>query len=105
MLGGLTRTMGRVGRVARESGPKAQNLEGRARGLNRGTTTARGHARGRGSPLSFTRIAAAPRGSGRNTRAPTHRLEWSACRSGAPQHERGQRSTLSKRTLTRWRRS
>ena len=90
MLGVFTRTMGRVGRVARESGPKAQALEGRGPGLNRGTTTARGHARGRGSPLYFTRIAAAPRGSMR-TRARPHtdwgveRLqEWSAAARARP---------------------
>ena len=93
MLGVFTRTMGRVGRVARESGPKAQNhpktWKGAAQGLNDGTTTARGHARGRGSPLYFTRIAAAPRGS-LSARARPHtdwgveRLqEWSRSTSAA----------------------
>ncbi len=55
-------------------GARGSNFEGRGQGLNRGTTTVRGHARGRGSPLYFTRIAAAPRGSVR-TRARPH-TDW-----------------------------
>ena len=55
--------MGRVGRVARESGRAARTSKGAARPINSGRTTARGHARARGSPHEHKRIAAAPRGS------------------------------------------
>ena len=47
-----------------------QSRRGGRQSLKHGTITARGHARGRGSPLYFTRIEAAPRGRER-TRAPS----------------------------------
>ena len=63
-------------------------------------------ARGRGAAHESTNESRQGHAAaGAHARAHTPTGEWSACRSGAPQHERGQRSTLSKRTLTRWRRS
>ena len=77
MLGVFTRTMGRVDgwRAPRLALPKPMRRAAKPKKAEhlRGDS-----ARARGSTLYFTRIAAAPRGSGR-TRALTHRLG-----SGAP---------------------
>ena len=96
----------RCGRVARESGRgAARTWKGAAqpeKRRNNTGATARGHGAARANTNESRQGHAA---AGAHARAHTPTGEWSACRSGAPQHERGQRSTLSKRTLTRWRRS
>ena len=81
------RTRGRVARAPTRASKAAEGEGGKA--LNGAEHHQRDSARARGSPLYVTRIAAAPRGSLR-TRAPSVE-DWSACRSGAPQRERGQR--------------
>ena len=59
MLGVFTRTMGRVGRVARESGRAARTSKGAAPPYKQRNNN---RARARGSPHEHKRIAAAPRG-------------------------------------------
>ena len=88
-------------------GARSSNFEGRGTALETAEQQPREGTRGRGAAPTNTNESQQHRAAaGAHARAHTPTGEWSACSSGAPQrHERGQRSTLSKRTLTRWRRS
>ena len=81
---------------------RSSNLEGRGTPEKRRNTSG-GQREGTGQPPRTQTNRGSTARPRERTRAPTHRL--GSGRSGAQQHERGQRSTLSKRTLTRWRRS
>ena len=94
----------REDRCARPDSRFQSRRGGRQSYKRRGKTTARSYAAG-AARVDANESKQHRAAAGARARAHTPTGEWSACRSGAPQHERGQRSTLSKRTLTRWRRS
>ena len=97
MLGVFTRTMGRVGRVARAPTRASKAEEEGGKALHGAEHHQRDSARARGSPLYFTRIAAAPRKE--RTRAPSPKC------GGVERLEEWSAAARARATLTRWRRS